>query len=266
VELGYHPSISDKLFLELNRGNISYLVCNKTHVPLKSGNYELMDADLLENVFKTNVVFQQIFASVHLNFRNADFVLLPQELSSEDNNKKAFGMNYQLKFDERLKSGFIGNAIEIVYRTPFHLLEVIKNTFPGVQCKHELEFFCKCWFGTAINSYSSDIFASLSREKLLLTIRSKGSIIFANLFDVNTMDDIFYFCMLAVEQLELDIEQLNMHWLLEDTKVELEHIKARFGPYIGNIRPYLFDIQAEQEKFPLIAENNGYKAIMQCVS
>ena len=34
-----------------------------------------------------------------------------------------------------------------------------------------------------------------------------------NRYDTKDLDDVFYFVMLAVEQLELDIEQLTLHWV-----------------------------------------------------
>lgn len=265
MELGYHPAITDRLFLELNRDNFSYLVCNKQFSPLKSGSFDLMDEDLLLNVLDTNPVFRQIFAKVSILLRGADFVLIPQEELSENSRTDIFRLSYALQSDEKLGSGFIGNTIEVVYRKPI-LLRVLLDHFPNPELQHELEVFCKCWFGKAVNQVSTDMYGSLSSGKLLLSIRSRGTIVFANAFDVQDIEDIFYFCMLSIEQLELDIERTNLYWSIEDPAFRFEDLQKRFAPYIGNVRPYLFDISSELDQHTFVSRHNGFKAVLQCAS
>lgn len=266
MDLGYHPSVADKLFLELNRSHFSYLVTNKNLEPLKGGRYELIDADLLKNIFNTNPIFQQIFAATQLTLRGADFVLLPQEISSKENKLNLFELNYDLDDQSQLESGFIGNTIEIVYRCPKDILELIKEKFLNLKLNHELEPLCQCWFGRAVNHHSNDIYASISESKLLLSIRSKGTIIFANMFDVATIEDLFYYVMLSVEQLELDIEQANLFWVIEDLNFNIEEVKQRFKNYVNTVHPYLFDNTSEQSSHPFVAKNQGMRAVLQCAS
>jgi len=266
MDLGYHPSVADKLFLELNRSDFSYLVTNKSLTPLKSGKYELIDADLLKSIFENNPVFKQIYSNVRLNIRGADFVLLPQELSSESNRRNLFELNYELDKNSNLASGYIGNSIEIVYRTPKEITTLIQSRFSNLKLNHELEPLCQCWFGKAINNYSSDAYASISHGKLLLSVRSKGTIVFANIFDISTLEDIFYYVMLSVEQLELDVEQVNLFWVVEDTRFEFENIKQRFKDYVNTVHPYLFDLNSDQESDVFVKSNMGMKAVLQCAS
>jgi len=266
MELGYHPSISDRLFLELNRSNFSFLVTNKELLPLRSGEFELVDVELLDQILKTNKIFDQIFSSVNLNIRGADFVLVPQDLSSDANRRDLFLMNYKLDPMSDLRSGFIGNAIEIVYRIPTELVQLLRNKFKNLEVKHELESLSKCWFGSVVNTMSHDMYASISQGKLLLAVRSKGKIVFANIFDINNSDDVFYYCMLTVEQLELDIERINIFWLIEDDRFQLDALQKQFQNYVNTVRPYLFDISGDVSKDEFVIAHQGMMAMLQCAS
>lgn len=265
MELGYHPAITDRLFLELNRDNFSYLVCNKQFSPLKAGSFDLIDEDLLLNILDTNPIFRQIFAKVAVVLRGTDFVLIPQEQLSGSNRTDIFRLSYPLGASETLGSGFIGNTIEIVYRFP-PLLQILKDHFPNPEIQHELETFSQCWFGKAVNQVSTDMYASVSSGKLLLSIRSRGILVFANLFEVQDLEEVFYYCMLSVEQLELDIERTNLYWILEDSSMRYEDIQQRFSPFIANVRPYLFDISSELDQHDFVSGHNGFKALLQCAS
>lgn len=266
METGHHPSISDKLFLELNRSNFSYLVTNKDLLPARSGEHEMVDIELLEQILKSNPIFEQIYSSVTLNIRGADFVLVPQDLSSDANRRDLFLMNYELDQFSDLRSGFIGNTIEIVYRIPTDLVQLLRNRFKNLEVKHELESLSKCWFGTVVNTMSHDIYASISQGKLLIAVRSKGKMVFANIFDITNSDDVFYYCMLTVEQLELDIERINIFWMIEDDRFELESLQKQFKNYVNAVRPYLFDIGGEVSKNEFVNTHQGMKALLQCAS
>lgn len=231
----YHHAISNRLFLSLSTDELSFVITDKNLTPLETGLLATPDDEVLANVLKSNTLLNQIFAHVSLTFQGNSFVCSPPIFSSNEQKEMVFKANHQLKKGEKLLEGSISNEISVLYAAEDSSFSILKNAYPSLSYSHELETALQ-YLTDEIQPVGAHILLKQTRSNLLLIASDGKNLLLANQFNSQNMEDVFYYTMLAVEQLEMDIEQTTLSWCSNTQFVASGDAVGLFEHYIKNVK------------------------------
>lgn len=190
---------------------------------------------MLETALSTDSFLNQIFAQVNLTLVGNDFMCVPPFLSGKDDKRKVFLTGHRLPVGYKLLEGSITKEVTILFSENRDRLDTLRKKYPGLVYAHESEVFYK-YIQNHLNKVEDKYYIftrQLGENTLMLVTRGKSLLLF-NQFLTKDKQDLFYFTMLAIEQLELDIENTTFVWF-ETGASEGNEIKELFENYIGRI-------------------------------
>jgi hypothetical protein len=211
------------------------VITDKNHHPVLNGNLAVPDVEILENTLSTNTNLDQIFAKVSVVFEGNNFTCSPAIFSTDNQRKKVFECSHKISKDERLAEGSLSQDIKVIYTVEEARLAAIKSKFPIVEYSHELELVYKYVQSEVVPSGVSLVLKQSNNNLLLLVLDGKN-LLLANQYHTSNLDDVFYFTMLAVEQLELDIESTSLFWSDNPDFTPYQNLQSLFENYIGTIK------------------------------
>lgn len=254
---GFHHSVSNKLFLDVDPLNISYLIGNRDLKPLQFGKFPLLDAHQISQLLATNQLLHQIYGTVDVIYSGAPFVLLPSEITDPNNRKDIFSLSHTLKASQLLLEDNLNQHLAICYAVERDLHEVFMTRYPNVRFSHEVTNLFT-YLNQVVKPESPMIMAYLTDERLALFAARSASPMLVNYFDCKSMDDAFYFIMSVVEQLELEPESTEMLWLSNQGTIDYGNVESTFRPYIAKV--HLRQVAGEE----LIQIGMALRAVVAC--
>ena len=229
----YHHSVSNKLFLELHSDDITFLVCNRNYEVLQSGQFSLVDEVMMKKIIDDHQVFNQIFGGVELIYGGSPFITIPAQIIESSDRQRLFKLSHKLGNESVLEDGNLDQEVSLIYSTPKAISNVLASKYPNLKKVHELMCLNR-WIQKNLSNPNT-IFARIDGEVLLIVVMRNGKLTLANYFDVKSHDDIFYFIMLSVEQLNLEVENTSLVFLTCSDAIEDELLKL-FANYLKHVK------------------------------
>ncbi|MBO6515932.1 MAG: DUF3822 family protein [Bacteroidia bacterium] len=248
MSTAYHHAISNRLFIALSADELSYVVTDKDLNSLVNGTLAVPDLDVLANVVETNQHLKQIFAQVRLVFQGNDFACAPVVFSQKAQRDMVFRANHKLGKEQQLVEGSLSKEVGVLYAVQQKRLELLKASYPSLVYNHEVELFYQ-FFQSEYKTQGPCLVLKQQRHDLLMLVLDDKTLQLANRYTVSNLEDVFYYTMLAVEQLEIDIEETRLYWLKNTSFSDFQQVAALFENYIQHLE------EVDHEQVPGSLEN-----------
>ena len=236
-------SISHRIFLVLQKNNLTCLIVDKHKNPLFIEEFEWLDEASLTNYLSNRNYLNEIYSSSRLILVEPKFTLIPSSyLLSQDEYKTIFSLNHSLKSDEELVTLEIDYDKQILCSVYKELYLPLSKSFPGLRTFHELYYILKDHRISEIQGQV--IVIGWLRGSLFIAAIHNNQLILANNFDVKHDEELKYYTMLVCEQLDFKNEQCSLVVLQSD--IAASHIDW-FSDYFKKvISPDLSEINIEK--------------------
>jgi Protein of unknown function (DUF3822) len=192
----------------------------------------MVDDNMLKTLLVDHAVLNQFFASVELVYGGSPFVSIPSQIIQTSDREQLFKLSHKLGPDDELIDGNLNRDVSLIYSAPKSISKILMAKYPNLQKIHELTSLFK-WI-QPVPASGSSIYARLKDELLLLLVIKNGKLNLVNYYDAKTSDDVFYFVMSTMEQLELDPETTDLQWLIRGEAIDESTVK-QFQNYISTV-------------------------------
>ncbi|MFT5724879.1 MAG: hypothetical protein ACI9JN_002002 [Bacteroidia bacterium] len=230
----YSHSIRNRLFLVLGCDELEFTVTDNALKTLLSGKSAVTDNQMLTSVLASTAPLAEIFSSVSLTWVGNPFLCYPTLFTDSKDQEKLFITSHKLRPQDKLLNGKLNTEISISYAVDQNMFTTIKDKYPNVVYQHEVEPFFS-YIQTELKPSQTSLILSRTDQKLLLIALDAKALKLLNQYDVKDINDVFYFTMLAIERLELDIEHLELFWINSPDAQSFEEVKTLFANYIAKI-------------------------------
>ena len=227
-------SASHNLFIELNGTDLTIATVKKDGLVVDLKIFPLVDKPALDIILAD---LPEIYSDITLLIRNNNFITIPESFYSSDISE-IYKLSYNLPDSERVWLDKSDYNIGIAYGVEIGLADSIAAKFSRLKIKHEATVILSKLF-REVNFKQSRILISLNQETLIIYAINEGKLVLCNLYYTKANDDIFYFVMLAIEQLHLLPGETELVILGEPpNRTELFEL---FKNYINEINIWLED-------------------------
>jgi hypothetical protein len=215
----YQNAVSDKLTILAYPDSANLFICSK------SASIKLYISDVTrsdEHQIKT-LLSSSIFAKTTVIHCSSNFIVCPNGISESERK-----LHFQLSFNPA--SELINQALDEQVETVFEPHSIISELEPLlVNAEHITDVQLMHQYKSGL-SRSNAIYFSVIDNHLLIRAYSASFLLLANRFEVESKDDIFYFIMLAVEQLKIDINSIHFEYIGSPT--DYQNFKEMFKNYL----------------------------------
>jgi hypothetical protein len=209
----YHNAVSDKLVVSFFTEHVIYNVYSKENGQKWAAICSISDSFPKE-------LESSIFSTTHFIVSLTNFTLLP---SAEEAEIASYRLNFTL--DTQLRTE-LTEEVAVVYEIPKSAEAVSKQLVNAT-----IESDITLALGNFRKKKSANAIYFYEANNILTVIAVKnGEIHLANRYAVDTMDELFYYVMLVVEQLDLPIDGLYVECTC--TKGRHEEYQALFKNYL----------------------------------
>ena len=209
----YHNAVSDQLIISVFSDAIIYQVFSKDSL-LKWSSLTHVGASFPAELSGA------IFSTSKLLFANLKFTLAPLESNSPEN---YFTLNHS---NGAALEVFAGEEFKLICESPI-LLQGFYDNIVSAQKEYDITLFYNY---LSAKAYKNVLFYTLSEKQLTILVWKDGVFQLANRYSAENMDELFYFVMLVVEQLDLVSDSLHFECLLP--KEEHQEHFALFKNYL----------------------------------
>ncbi len=231
----YSHSIRHKLFIALGFDELEYAITDNNFNKLSSGKYATTDFEMFESVLTNTKELNEIYNGTTVIFCGSNALCHPSTFINTAERKKLYSASYRLKSSETICKGSISDDITISYSADSKILDLVKQKFPNLVYQHDLEVFVK-YILKEIKPSGTSISLSNMGEYTLMVVSDAQKLLLMNQFYTKDLQDVFYFTMLAIEQLDLDIEKLTLNWIQNDDFGKWEDVNLLFKDYIRTVQ------------------------------
>jgi len=232
-------SVSHQLIIELNDNDLIVTTIKRDREIV---NLQLFPSFKLTNLEEILSELPDIYSDVLLLARKTNFIILP-EIYYQTDYKDLYTLNHILQNNEALYLDKSDHGFGILYSMDMDLLTLIRNKFLRIMQRSEVSVILSKIY-KEINFRLPQIFITINKENLLIIAVNDGTLQLCNSYQAQNTDEIFYFVMLAIEQLqflptETELVFLGKPFLLND-------LKELFKNYIQKIRTWEETFRGEE--------------------
>ena len=185
----------------------------------------------------------EIYSEITLLIRNKNFIILPESFYNEDVNE-IFKLSYTLPENETVWVDKSEQNMGIAYAINTGLIQLIIAKFPRVKIHHEATVIISKLY-KEVNFKHPRILITINNESLIIFAINEGDLLLCNSYSVSSNDDIFYFVMLAVEQLHFIPSEMELVILGEPPA--RNEIFELFKNYINEINIWMEEYQTDHQ-------------------
>jgi hypothetical protein len=182
--------------LHLNGNDLSIITVKKDGMV---DNLQFYPSINLQNLSNVLTELPEIYSDMTLLVSKQNFITIPENFY-EVEFSDLFKLNYNLADEDTIGLDKSDYGIGIVYALNKDIANLITTKFPRVKIRHEANVLLKKLF-KEVNFKQPRILISINNDILILMAISDGNLILCNSYQTKTNDDIFYFVLLALEQL-----------------------------------------------------------------
>lgn len=196
----YHLSI------ELSEKSISYCIVDKNKYRcylLFSQNYE--SQNLLKILNKDEFITRE-FLSKSISFVNFPNTLIPKELYNEKDKKNIFSVNHSLT-NEELVTDELKSKIINLYAIPNTIFQTVKNVIPEAIIRSNSSILINNFL--SLNNLQETMFLFLKDSYINIVVTKGDGLIFQNKFEYQTKEDLLFYVLFSIQQLNFSNEDIN---------------------------------------------------------
>ena len=196
----YHLSI------ELSEKSISYCIVDKNKYRcylLFSQNYE--SQNLLKILNKDEFITRE-FLSKSISFVNFPNTLIPKELYNEKDKKNIFSVNHSLT-NEELVTDELKSKIINLYAIPNTIFQTVKNVVPEAIIRSNSSILINNFL--SLNNLQETMFLFLKDSYINIVVTKGDGLIFQNKFEYQTKEDLLFYVLFSIQQLNFSNEEIN---------------------------------------------------------
>lgn len=198
------------------------------------GKVAIPDVEVLHQQLDVHNQLKEIYGQVDLVVCNTGILPVPPVLNKTEDKQLVFNASHSLDKSHELVSASFNQDIALLYSVQADFLDTLKEKYPSLTYHSDIEIMAQ--FTSQFKQREGiQLHSLLQGEELLLYITEGKNMLLANRYPCKSKEDVFYFIMLAVEQLEIDHEQLWLVWCDSDAFMNYSVCKSLFGHYIGHI-------------------------------
>ena len=196
----YHLSI------ELSEKSISYCIVDKNKYRcylLFSQNYESQN---LLKILNEDEFITREFLSKSISFVNFPNTLIPKELYNEKDKKNIFSVNHSLT-NEELVIDELKSKIINLYGIPNTIFQTVKNVIPEAIIRSNSSILINNFL--SLNNLQETMFLFLKDSYINIVVTKGDSLIFQNKFEYKTKEDLLFYVLFSIQQLNFSNEEIN---------------------------------------------------------
>jgi len=196
----YHLSI------ELSEKSISYCIVDKNKYRcylLFSQNYESQN---LLKILNEDEFITREFLSKSISFVNFPNTLIPKELYNEKDKKNIFSVNHSLT-NEELVIDELKSKIINLYAIPNTIFQTVKNVIPEAIFRSNSSILINYFL--SLNNLQETMFLFLKDSYINIVVTKGDSLIFQNKFEYQTKEDLLFYVLFSIQQLNFSNEEIN---------------------------------------------------------
>jgi len=204
----------------------------------------------IEDVFSSEKLLQQDFASVLAIHQNDLYTIVPNDFFDENSLQEY--LKYTIKI---LKTDFIAfDEIEIinaknVYIPYININNYLFQNFGAFEYKHHVSVLIEKLL--KLRSTEKKCFVNVCKTSFDVIVIENEKLIFSNRFSYHTKQDFIYYLLFVAEQLKLDLETISVEFTGEITKesdiYKIAYTYIRNVSFINN-KSSFFDNQKELQQ------------------
>ena len=189
---------------------------NPTVSHFKVSHFHLWETEILKEL-ETNLRLKRNFDAVKVAFISSFFNLVPEGYATENAEILLNFSEAEFEDNQILKSNLaFGNSF--IYGTSSKLVDALKKQFGQMEYFHSGHVF----LASISQTQDAVVHLNLNHHNLEIAVTRKSTVQFYNLFETPTGEDILFFTLFVMEQLELDTNKIEIKTygeLLPHTKV-----------------------------------------------
>ena len=196
----YHLSI------ELSEKSISYCIVDKNKYRcylLFSQNYESQN---LLKILNEDEFITREFLSKSISFVNFPNTLIPKELYNEKDKKNIFLVNHSLT-NEELVIDELKSKIINLYAIPNTIFQTVKNVIPEAILRSNSSILINNFL--SLNNLQETMFLFLKDSYINIVVTKGNKLIFQNKFEYQTKEDLLFYVLFSIQQLNFSNEEIN---------------------------------------------------------
>ena len=196
----YHLSI------ELSEKSISYCIVDKNKYRcylLFSQNYESQN---LLKILNEDEFITREFLSKSISFVNFPNTLIPKELYNEKDKKNIFSVNHSLT-NEELVIDELKSKIINLYAIPNTIFQTVKNVIPEAIIRSNSSILINNFL--SLNNLQETMFLFLKDSYINIVVTKGDGLIFQNKFEYQTKEDLLFYVLFSIQQLNFSNEEIN---------------------------------------------------------
>ena len=196
----YHLSI------ELSEKSISYCIVDKNKYRcylLFSQNYESQN---LLKILNEDEFITREFLSKSISFVNFPNTLIPKELYNEKDKKNIFSVNHSLT-NEELVIDELKSKIINLYAIPNTIFQTVKNVIPEAIIRSNSSILINNFL--SLNNLQETMFLFLKDSYINIVVTKSDGLIFQNKFEYQTKEDLLFYVLFSIQQLNFSNEEIN---------------------------------------------------------
>ena len=196
----YHLSI------ELSEKSISYCIVDKNKYRcylLFSQNYESQN---LLKILNEDEFITREFLSKSISFVNFPNTLIPKELYNEKDKKNIFSVNHSLT-NEELVIDELKSKIINLYAIPNTIFQTVKNVIPEAIIRSNSSILINNFL--SLNNLQETMFLFLKDSYINIVVTKGNKLIFQNKFEYQTKEDLLFYVLFSIQQLNFSNEEIN---------------------------------------------------------
>ena len=224
-------SVSHNLIFELNGQDLTVITVTKNAEVATIQHYPNIYLEKLNDILNK---LPEIYSKVNLIVSRKDFIVIPEEYFDSDL-ESLYKLSSDLSEGSQIYLDRSEHGFGIVYSAIPDFLEAIENKFTRITIQHEITIILSRLY-REVSFRKPCIYISINSGHLNILAIKDGKLQLCNSFKAKTEDDIFYFVMLAVEQLFMLPNETELV-ILGEPILEKE-LKSLFKNYIQEIRSW----------------------------
>ncbi len=233
-------SVLHTLIIELNDNTLTVVILKKNQLVNDVKVYKEIDNDKLDKIMAG---LPEIYSEIILLIRNKNFITIPESYTTTDVSQ-FFTLSYRLGENEKMWVDKSEQNIDIAYAIDTSLTDLIIAKFPRLKIRHEASVIVSKLL-KEVNFKQARIFISINNKNLIILAINEGKLLLCNSYSVKSNDDIFYFVMLAIEQLQYVASETELIILGEPpNRAEMFDL---FKNYINEINIWLEEYQTDKQ-------------------
>jgi len=179
--------------------------------------------------------WNEINSKITINEHVLRFAIFPSEIKSENEIRKMFDFIYSpITNNTLITSNLSDNKQQICFEIPQKRIESYNNIFKQYILNSDSQLISEFLINKTETQKEQILFCNIYKKGMQIFISQENKIIFANSFGIKSTEEITYFVLRCIEQLNLDPFKIecNICSDVETRKAVIESLR----PYLKNLK------------------------------